>query len=62
MDPTPDATAEGQGEDDAVVEAILDETLAAIRGVRAGSTDHPGERRRARTVIEAIVAVEGIAT
>ena len=34
--------------------AIVDEAIAAITGTPARGTDHPAERRRVRTVIDAI--------
>ncbi len=41
---------------DDVIAAIVEESVAACAGKAAAGVDHPEQRRRVRTVIEAIEA------
>jgi len=49
-----DAAAEDHDEQAARERAIVEESIAAIRGEPSTATDHQRDRRRVRTVIAAI--------
>jgi hypothetical protein len=53
-EPPPDPA--GDEDDEAREQAIVEESIAALRGEPTTATDHERDRRRVRTVIDAIRA------
>ena len=45
-----------EDDEEAREQAIVDEVVSALRGEPSTAADHPRDRRRVRTVIEAIEA------